>query len=244
MFFVFFIIIVFCFAFCYVSAPTYAPLIIKRNGTIYKTLRPGQSTFINPFTDSFEIPRTSAVAFNTPNSTRGGLTNNFKLNVPIYSLDRKSATIYISGSYTLTKSLPSITVNDLISKIVRAYYSKVIFSTSPLELNKNELNILDLLREKLSPSGIKINSFTLSLKDSTNFEKVDCVHYDEDDAITKPRKKHSSNFDYYETNKGAIKDFSIEVSDDPIRETYSITSSVHNTLDNMDSNVDPIDNKF
>lgn len=246
MFVVIIMFLIFCFAFCYVSAPMHSPMVIKRNGTIYKTLRPGQSTFINPFTDSVEIPRSSAIAFNTPASgTRNSNnSNSFKLNVPIYSLDRKTSTVYISGSYSLLKSIPTYTVEDLISKIVRVYYSTVNYSTSPIEINKNELNILDLLREKLSSAGIKINSFSLSLKESNNFEKVDCIHYDEDTTTSKTRKKYSSNFDYYETNKGAITNFSYEISDNPIRETSSITSAIHNTLDNMDSNVDPIDNKF
>lgn len=246
--FIVLIFIIFCFAFCYVQAPLHSPLVIKRNGTIYKTLKPGQSTFINPFTDTCEIPKSSAVAFNTPRNVRtsNGIISNssFKMNVPVYSIDRKSFTVYIKGSYSLSKSLSTNNVNDLISKLVRAYYSTVKYSTSPLELNKNELNILDLLREKLGPSGITIHSFTQSFESFDEFEKVDCVHYDEAITPAKTRKRKSPNFDYYETNRGAITHYTFDISDNPIRETSSITSALHNTLDNMESNVDPIDNKY
>ena len=46
-----------------------------------------------------------------------------------------------------------------------------------------------------------------------------------------------------EKNVDAIVDYSIETSDNPIREKISINSALHNTLNNMDCNIDPIDNK-
>lgn len=250
MFFVFIIFIILLFAFCYISAPYDSQINIKRNGTVYKTLKYGQSTFINPFTDTYEYVKSSAALFDSSDNTTTRSTSTisnktYKLAIPVYSLDKKSEVIYVKGSYSLTKSLSVTAVHDVISKLVRSYYSGVNFSTSPLEITKNELNIFDLLRNSLAPAGIKIHTFSLSLTDSENFAKVDCTHYDEETSlVSKKRNKYSPNFNYYETNLGAITHLSSEVSDSPIKESSSITSIIHNTLENMDSNIDPIDNKY
>ncbi len=222
-----------------IEAPQDKYIVIKRKGVVIATLKPGETSFINPFIDKVEILKpSSAHAFNaTPNST-----SNFKLNIPVYSLDKKSFTVYTSGSYSFIsqKDFSAADIENMISKLIKKFYTTINYPINPIELNKNELNLLDFLRDNLSKIGLKMNSFNLSLEESDNFEKVDCVHYD----TPKIPKKHSTNFDFYETNKGAITHFSNEELDDPIKESFSLRSTLLNTLDNTDSDIDPIDNKF
>lgn len=274
-FFIFlFIIFIVFWNLSYVIAPPDNSLVIRRNGNYYMTLKPNESMFINPFTDTYEIGKASdstktktmekyynfdsskkvIVPDNVSNtsSSRSIIVGNsktsshssFKQAIPVFTLDKQSKTIFVKGSYTLNPGATiknSFTINDLISKIVRTYYSKVNFSTSPIELNKNELNILDLLREKLKPVGISLNSFDMSLQENTNFNKVDCTHYP---TKTKTTKKTNYYDDDYSSGDSIVTYADETYSNNPIRESSSITSILHNTLDNMDSNVDPIDNKF
>ncbi|MCI8277817.1 MAG: hypothetical protein HFJ46_07970 [Clostridia bacterium] len=215
-------------------------IVVKKNGIIYKTIYPFEYAFINPFTDTHEVVKllpTEQVNKKTNDSHRS-----FKLNIPIFSLDRKSATIFTRGSYTITNYISTTTVEDMIAKIVKNYYSQKIFSQSSLEVHKSELNILDKLRDKFTSYKISIDSFDLSLTEfNENFEKSDCVHY-EYSPIETYKKKAISNLSR-EKNVDAIVDYSIETSDNPIREKISINSALHNTLNNMDCNIDPIDNK-
>lgn len=233
------IIAIILFFACRIEAPHDKYMVIKRKGVVISTLKPGETSYINPFIDRVEtLKPSSAHAFNAKPSS----TSSFKLNIPVYSLDKKSFTVYISGSYSFIsqKSISTANIENIISKSIRTFYSTTNYPLNPIELNKNELNLLDLLRDNLSKIGLKMNSFNLSLEESDNFEKVDCVHYD----TPKIPKKHSTNFDFYETNKGAITHFSNEELDDPIKESFSLRSALLNTLDNTDSDIDPIDNKF
>ena len=121
--------------------------------------------------------------------------------------------------------------------------------------------MFDILRKTVSTDTIKLEKFEatpsnarITTRNTSN--KADCTHYDE-----RPTTNTSRRTDYSYSQGNAIKSSLADTwneingdpisgnstSDNPIKEHISINSILEKNMidvNNMDSNVDPIDNKY
>lgn len=177
------------------------------------------------------------------------------------SLDNKtlSVKVYALFNASTNTAIHSTVLLNSVKKEVVDYYSRLKSEEISTSATRHELTLFDILRRTVSTDSIKLIKFEATPSNArittrNTTDKADCTHYDEPTSTTR-----KSNFSYSQGNaiKSSLSDTWQELngnpisSDDgtsnPIKETISIHSVLgKNMIDinNMDSNVDPIDNKM
>ena len=269
----FFIIIIY-FTTCSKKVPPYKEAIVRRNKEIYKRYKAGESFYINPFTDTVEFisknrnePKVNYI--NPMNAApiipKGQKVFSINSSYFLKSLDGKSLSvkIYALIKMNTTSSMATTSFETELKKKVISYYSQFDYEEISTNATKHELLLFDLLRSDINNESIKLEKFEATPSNARittkNTTKSSCTHYDDT-----PKKKYSPNDPKYSYSAGnAIKSSltdtiseqrnnpisSYEInSDNPIRETINISKLISGKnmidVDNMDSNVDPIDNKI
>lgn len=211
--------------------------------------------YINPMNSSSSTSSRQS----TSNGSRVYTINN---SYSFTSADGKYLSVKI---YALFKALSHTTVpisslEVSLKKEVINYFTMLKAEEISNNATKHELTLFDILRRTLSNNSIKLEKFEATPSNSrittrNTLDKTECTHYDD---IPTTRKK--SNYSYSDGNaiKSSFTDTLQELNgnpisdsdsnqDDPIKETLSISSLFGTDMidvNNMDSNVDPIDNKI
>ena len=184
----------------------------------------------------------------------------------IKSKDFKSISVEIDAFVSSTREISISTQNfieDRIKQQIVQYYQK--FNADDISENAtiHELKLFDLLKPVVaSSSHLKLENFEITpsnarttTRNTTN--KPDCVHYDNKPATTSSRRPSSIHQDnaikeglidtIRSNSQDPISSSDYEYNDDPIIEKQRL-SDIFGTpglidVNNMDSNIDPIDNK-
>lgn len=177
------------------------------------------------------------------------------------SLDNKtlSVKVYALFNASTNETIHSTVLLNSVKKEVVDYYSGLKAEDISTSATRHELTLFDILRRTISTETVKLIKFEATPSNArittrNTTDKADCTHYDEPSV-----QARKSNYSYSQGNaiKSSLSDTWQELngnpisSDDgtsnPIKETISIHSVLgKNMIDinNMDSNVDPIDNKM
>ena len=178
------------------------------------------------------------------------------------SLDEKLLQLKVYALFRATSSsiIPTSSLESSLKREILNYYSTLKTDEISNNATKHELTLFDILRKKLSTDSIKLEKFEATPSNArittrNTLDKTECTHYDE---VSKTRRK--SNYSYSDGNaiKSSFTDTLQEMNgnpisdsdsnlDNPIKESISIPNLfVDDMIDinNMDSNVDPINNKI
>ena len=235
-----FLIIIFLVVFLR-KVPPNRVAVIFRSGKHLKTVQANMSYFFNPFTD------TAKLIDITP--------KNFVRDIQAKTRDNKYIKINIKYTYSVIDPLKVVSIKDFhilaennVKKIITDAVSKKT-SDDILKNSIGTLKILDSINFELNKYGLSAKNLKLepnlssvasaSKKTNNKFEKVPCVHIDDEEKFTESWTVDYSGKDSVSEN--AIKTYELpNFSNNPIKEHHSIYSITMNTLANEDSNVDPI----
>lgn len=179
------------------------------------------------------------------------------------SLDGKPLTIKVYALFNSPTSttIPTTALANDVKKEVLNYYTSLKADDISESATRHELTVFDILRRTVTTETIKLEKFEATPSNArittrNTYDKTECTHYDE-----RPTTRTSKRTDYSYSQGNAIKSSFSDTwnelngdpisgesnSDNPIKETISINSIFEKNMidvNNMDSNVDPIDNKY
>lgn len=178
------------------------------------------------------------------------------------SLDGKPLTIKVYALFNSPTSttIPTTALANDLKKEVLNYYTSLKAEDISESATRHELTVFDILRRTITTETIKLEKFEatpsnarITTRNTSN--KADCTHYDE--RTTRTSKRTDYSYSQGNAIKSSFSDTWNELngdpisgesnSDNPIKETISINSIFEKNMidvNNMDSNVDPIDNKY
>lgn len=220
--------------------------VIKRSGQFLKTVNPNTSYFINPSTDTVTLvsitPKVYSNVFTAYSKDR--ILFSGKIKFTYYVIDPlKVANIHKLEVFNI-KAKTDITIKKFFS----SRNSSELNNTS----NTQTLKINDSLNALLQEVGFSVKNVEFKILKSSGssdgiktnkFEKVPCIHTDNDYT------ENAINSNYDNSNSGelfsenAIKNYDLHsFRNNPIKESISFKQIGIDSLDNTDSNVDPIKN--
>ena len=185
--------------------------------------------------------------------------DNKSLSTSIYAVFKTTGASNVSRSYLEGK----------LKEFAAKYYSQENYEDISENATMHELKLFDILRDALSTNVIKLEKFESTPSNARittrNTSKTECSHYGPTDRRSSASSStsydtSSRDYSYSQGNaiKGSLSDYiatqrsnpissSDSTSDDPIKDTLNITTIYKGPdvidVNNMDSNVDPIQNK-
>lgn len=195
---------------------------------------------------------------------KGYKTFSINTSIPFRSIDGKSLYVKVYAMFRTSTSttIATTSIDRAIKKAIVDYYSNENSTDISDNATKHELLLFDLLRDTFSNDSIRLEKFEATPSNAritthNTHAKAPCSHYDD------PKPQYRPNDSKYAYSAGnAIKNSLLDTiaeqsqnpisgdtySDNPIKETFNITTIFNGShmidVNNMDSNVDPIDNKI
>ena len=179
------------------------------------------------------------------------------------SLDGKPLTLKVYALFNSPTSttIPTTALANDVKKEVLNYYTSLKAEDISESATRHELTVFDILRRTVTTETIKLEKFEATPSNArittrNTYNKTECTHYNE-----RPTTNTSRRTDYSYSQGNAIKSSLADTwnelngnpisgesnSDNPIKENININSIFEKNMidvNNMDSNVDPIDNKY
>lgn len=206
----------------------------------------------------------SSASYNSSRSYNSSITiqttsifrtiDNKSLSVNIYAVFKTTSASNVSRSYLETK----------LKTETAKYYSQENYEDISVNATKHELRLFDILRDTISTNVIKLEKFEATPSNARittrNTNKTDCSHYEPERKSYNTPNRSSADYSYSAGNaiKGSVSDYIAtqrsnpissddESSNGPIKDVLNITTVFKGPdlidINNMDSNVDPIQNK-
>ena len=256
-----FIILIVIFCISYKQIPPRGKAVINdMEGHILRTVdggSTGRTILINPFKETFVLqsstPNASTFSFMVSTSDKRNYMASMSIQYTIgASTDmtqnqiegilRSDVTKYAKKYIAeIPDSALRVRIYDVPNKIVKAVNTRLVKYTFRLTNVKIALNKAGAnLNNDASHDGISDNY-------TTNRAKPDCVHEDPGYVSKAQKYKRSGAVaydNYIDNDDDGIKVFGFDNSDNPIRETPSVTSKLKNTIetDYYNADDDPIKN--
>ena len=225
-----------------------------KNRTSKTSNRPNIN-YINPMNGSGNVQA---------NHQKGYKTFTINTSIPFRSIDGKSLYVKVYAMFRTTTSttIATASIDKAVRKEIVDYYSSEDSEDISNNATKHELLLFDLLRDTFSNDSIRLEKFEATPSNAritthNTHAKAPCSHYDD------PKPQYRPNDSRYSYSSGnAIKSSLLDTiaeqsqnpisgdiySDDPIKETFNITTVFNKShmidVNNMDTNVDPIDDKI
>ena len=200
---------------------------------------------------------------------KGYKTFTINTSIPFRSIDGKSLYVKVYAMFRTSTSttIATASIDKAVRKEIVDYYSSKNSEDISNNATKHELLLFDLLRDTFSNDSIRLEKFEATPSNArittrnTYDDKEECTHYSDDYSYKKKVRPNDPKYSYSAGNaiKNSPFDTLVEqrgnpISSDeydqqnPIRYTLNIKTMFNSgymiDVNNMDSNVDPIDNKY
>ena len=234
---------------------------IKAGGKINKNMTNASRSARAIIPDEINNKRNSSSGYTRTLTLRG--------NYSLRSSDNKSVSVKTYAFFKLKSSstVSQTYLDNIIKQEVVKFYSQLTYDDISDNATGHELNLFDILRDKFSTNLMKLEKFEATPSNArittrnTYDNKEECTHYSDDYSYKKKTRPNDPKYSYSAGNaiKNSPLDTLIEqrgnpISSDeydqqnPIKDTLNITTMFNSgdmiDVNNMDSNVDPIDNKY
>lgn len=243
----FLLIVIIIFCVIYIRKTPYGKMaVIMRSGKYLKTVQPNTNYFFNPKTDTVTLidirPQDFANVYAL--TSRDGMYYTIKIKF----------TYYITSPTKVANlgSFPSTFIQNQTSTVVKKYISQKNSRELSDNLSTIKLKFGDTLNSQLQQFGffvknldfeIKANSSNADVIRNSKFGKVPCIHKDDTTKSNQNTYSSDNSIKEYSNSGNAIKNYDLShFYNNPIKESLSFKNSGLYTLENEDSNVDPIKN--
>lgn len=237
-----FIIFVIIICLYFRKVPPGKVAVIRRSGN-YFTHKPNETYFFNPSKDSVTFVDISK--------------KQFWERVQVKTKDDYHYTISVKFDYYVTEPIKYVESKRYLENInVEATLAikKFFLLKTSKELIRNpnhSIKLLDALNNSFSDYGYSIKNLTTSIASSSNtsdnctvtkYEKVPCIHTD--DYNSDENESLENEFSVTYMTGSAIKNYDLSsLRNNPIKESITFKNIGIDSLDSLESNVDPIKNQ-